>query len=51
MPTTVRRGRGNRWVVAGIVLTVPFCSHPVCLPVLLRLWRGKGNRLAGAAGR
>jgi len=43
--------RGNRWVVAGIVLTVPFCSHPVCLPVLLRLWRGKGNRLAGAAGR
>jgi hypothetical protein len=23
-------GRGNRWVVAGIVLTVPFCSHPVC---------------------
>jgi len=44
-------GRGNRWVVAGIVLTVPFCSHPVCLPVLLRLWRGKGTaspvRLAG----
>jgi len=33
------------------VLTVPFCSHPVCLPVLLRLWRGKGTaspvRLAG----
>ena len=24
-----------------IVVTVPFCSHPVCLPVLLRLWRGK----------
>jgi hypothetical protein len=44
-------GRGNRWVVAGIVLTVPFCSHPVCLPVLLRLWRGNGTaspvRLAG----
>jgi len=44
-------GRGNRWVVAGIVLTVPFCSHPVCLPVLLRLWRGQGTaspvRLAG----
>ncbi len=44
-------GRGNRWVVAGIVLTVPFCPHPVCLPVLLRLWRGKGAtspvRLAG----
>ena len=44
-------GRGNRWVVAGIVLTVPFCSHPLCLPVLLRLWRGQGTaspvRLAG----
>ena len=44
-------GRGNRWVVAGIVVELPFCSHPVCLPVLLRLWRGKGTpspvRLAG----
>jgi DDE superfamily endonuclease len=44
-------GRGNRWVVVGIVVELPFCSHPVCLPVLLRLWRGKGTaspvRLAG----
>jgi hypothetical protein len=44
-------GRGNRWVVAGIVLTVPFCAHPGCLPVLLGLWRGQGTaspvRLAG----
>jgi hypothetical protein len=44
-------GRGNRWIIAGIVVTLPFCSHPVCLPVLLRLWRGKGTaspvRLAG----
>jgi DDE superfamily endonuclease len=44
-------GRGNRWVIAGIVVTVPFCSHPVCLPVLFRLWHGKGAaspvRLAG----
>ena len=22
---------------------MPFCSHPVCLPVLLRLWRGTGT--------
>ena len=36
-------GRGNRWIIIGIVVTVPFCSHPVCLPVLLRLWRGKGT--------
>ena len=24
-------GRGNRWIIIGIVVTVPFCSHPVCL--------------------
>lgn len=36
-------GRGNRWIIAGIVVEVPFCAHPLCLPVLLRLWRGKGT--------
>ena len=36
-------GRGNRWVVAGIVVRLPFCSSPVCLPVLFRLWLGKGT--------
>ena len=36
-------GRGNRWVIVGIVVTLPFCTRPVCLPVLLRLWRGKGT--------
>ena len=35
--------RGNRWVVAGIVVRLPFCTAPVCLPVLLRLWAGKGT--------
>jgi DDE superfamily endonuclease len=35
-------GRGNRWVVAGIAVRLPFCSSPVCLPVLFRLWAGKG---------
>lgn len=40
-PTKI--GRGNRWVVAGIVVDLPFCSHPVCLPVLFRLWGGKGT--------
>lgn len=35
-------GRGNRWVIAGIVVGLPFCSHPVCLPILFRLWAGKG---------
>jgi hypothetical protein len=36
-------GRGNRWVIAGIVARLPFCSSPVCLPVLFRLWAGKGT--------
>ncbi|WP_239341919.1 transposase, partial [Frankia sp. CiP3] len=35
--------RGNRWVVAGIVVRLPFCTAPVCLPVLFRLWAGKGS--------
>ena len=32
-------GFGNCWVVAGIVVELPFLSRPVCLPVLARLWR------------
>ena len=32
-------GFGNCWVVAGIVVGLPFLSRPVCLPVLARLWR------------
>jgi hypothetical protein len=35
--------RGNRWVVAGLVVDLPLCSRPVCLPVLFRLWLGKGS--------
>ncbi len=34
---------GNTWVVAAIVVKLPFCSSPVALPVLFRLWRGKGT--------
>jgi hypothetical protein len=30
-------GYGNNWVILGIVVTLPFCSRPVCLPVLARL--------------
>jgi hypothetical protein len=36
-------GRGNRWVVAGIVVGLPLCTAPVCLPVLFGLWAGKGT--------
>jgi hypothetical protein len=32
-------GFGNCWVVAGIVVDLPFLTRPVCLPVLARLWR------------
>jgi hypothetical protein len=32
-------GYGNCWVIAGIAVDLPFCSRPVCLPVLARLWR------------
>ena len=32
-------GFGNCWVIAGIVVDLPFGSRPVCLPVLARLWR------------
>jgi hypothetical protein len=36
-------GRGNRWVVAAIVVHLPFTTVPVGIPVLARLWRGKGT--------
>jgi hypothetical protein len=32
-------GFGNCWVVAGIMVQLPFLSRPVCLPVLARLWQ------------
>jgi hypothetical protein len=34
---------GNTWVVAAIVVKLPFCPSPAALPVLFRLWRGKGT--------
>jgi hypothetical protein len=34
-------GRGNRWVIAGIIVRLPFARHPACLPILFRLWAGK----------
>jgi hypothetical protein len=32
-------GFGNCFVVLGIVVRLPFCSRPVCLPVLCSLWQ------------
>ena len=34
---------GNTRVIAAIVARLSFCSSPVALPVLFRLWRGKGT--------
>src|SRR6266705_1397364 len=34
---------GNTWVIAAIVVKLPVCSSPVALPVLFRLWHGKGT--------
>lgn len=38
-----KTARGNRWAVAGVVVRLPWCTAPVCLPVLFRLWAGKGS--------
>lgn len=34
---------GNTWVVAALVVRLPFCPSPVAMPVLFRLWAGKGT--------
>jgi hypothetical protein len=34
---------GNTWVVAALVVRLRFCPSPAALPVLFRLWRGKGT--------
>jgi hypothetical protein len=30
-------GLGNNWVICAVIVTLPFCSRPVALPVLARL--------------
>jgi hypothetical protein len=42
--------RGNSFVVAAVVVTLPFLDRPVALPVLARLWR-KGGPTKTALGR
>ncbi|MER5549588.1 transposase [Streptomyces sp. NPDC002589] len=34
-------GYGVCFVVAGLIVELPFCSRPFCLPVTARLWRPK----------
>lgn len=37
-------GFGNCFVVLGVVVSLPFCSRPVCLPVLCSLWQ-QGSKI------
>jgi hypothetical protein len=36
-------GYGNRWVLCCVLVRLPCCTRPVALPVLCRLWAGKGS--------
>ncbi|MGW9033217.1 IS701 family transposase [Streptomyces sp. NPDC055722] len=42
-PQPLQVGWGHCWVIAGLVVPLPGLPHPVCLPVLLRRWGGKGT--------
>jgi hypothetical protein len=46
-------GRGNNFVIAGIVVTVPFLVREICLPVLFRLHvpHDKGTGTGGTASK
>jgi len=36
-------GFGNTWVVAAVVVRLPFLAKPIALPVAARLWRGRAT--------
>ena len=40
----VKLGYGNNWIVVAIVVTLPFCTRPVALPVLATLAVKGGER-------
>ncbi len=42
-PRTNRVSWGNCWVIAGVVIELPFLDRPVCLPVAFALWRKAGT--------
>ena len=41
-PKHLKVSWGNCWVVAGVIVHLPWLSRPVCLPVLARLWHKGG---------
>jgi hypothetical protein len=42
-PGRTKLAFGHRWVIVGVVVTLPFLTRPVCLPVACRRWAGKGT--------
>jgi hypothetical protein len=42
-PRKHRVGWGHCWVIAGVVVDLPFLNRPVCLPVAFALWRKNGT--------
>jgi hypothetical protein len=50
-PTGNRVAWGNCWVIAGLIVSLPFLDRPVCLPVLARLWRTGGPTKQVIAGQ
>lgn len=49
-PTKSRVGWGNCWVIAGIVVTLPFLDRPICLPVAFALWRSTTSTTKNVQG-
>lgn len=41
-PRTHKVAWGNNWVIAAIVVSLPFCDRPVSLPVAFALWTKAG---------
>src|SRR6266487_2214845 len=42
-PSRNKLAFGHRWVLAGVVVHLPFMTRPACLPVACRRWQGKGT--------
>lgn len=49
-PRANRVGWGNCWVIAGVIVHLPFLDRPVCLPVAFTLWR-PDSPTSGGKGR
>lgn len=50
-PTRHKLSWGNCWVIAGVVVQLPFLHRPVCLPVAFALWQKNGPTKQVLAGR